>query len=133
VTGAIAVPPLVLGTAVLFWVAGFDTLYALQDVDFDRQAGLFSIPSRLGVPAALRLARLFHFLTLVGFALLVPLLGLGALYGAGLLLAAGLLTWEHALLARRGLAKLDVAFFGVNGVLSIVMLVATLADLVLRT
>ncbi len=132
VTGRLAVAPLLLGGSVLFWVAGFDILYALLDVEFDRRMGLFSIPARLGVSAGLWLARLFHLFTLAGFALLVPLLGLGLVYQAGLLLAAGLLAYEHLLLARRGLAKLDVAFFNVNGVLSVAMLLATLADLLIR-
>jgi 4-hydroxybenzoate polyprenyltransferase len=129
VTGRLAAAPLVLGASVLFWVAGFDILYALLDVEFDRRTGLFSIPARLGVPAGLWLARLFHLITVVGFALLVPLLGLGRIYQAGLLLAAGLMAYEHLLLARRGLSKLDVAFFNVNGVLSVAMFLATLADL----
>lgn len=132
VTGRLDLAPLVLGAAVLFWVAGFDILYALLDVEFDRRTGLFSIPALLGVPAALWLARLFHLLTLLGLLLLIPLLDLGWAYRAGLLLAAGLLLYEHLLLARQGLAKLDVAFFNVNGILSAAMLLATLADLLLR-
>jgi 4-hydroxybenzoate polyprenyltransferase len=132
VTGRLAAAPAVLGAAVLFWVAGFDILYALLDVEFDRRTGLFSIPARLGVPAAVWLARLFHLLTLVGLLLLVPLLGLGWAYRAGLLFAAALLTYEHLLLARHGLKKLDVAFFNVNGILSVAMLLATVADLLLR-
>ncbi|MFB3816689.1 MAG: UbiA-like polyprenyltransferase [Candidatus Methylomirabilales bacterium] len=131
VTGRLTLAPVVLGAAVLFWVAGFDILYALLDVEFDRRTGLFSIPARLGVPAALWLARLFHLLTLLGLLLLIPLLGLGWAYRAGLVLAAALLTYEHLLLARHGLKKLDVAFFNVNGVLSVAMLLATLADLLL--
>jgi 4-hydroxybenzoate polyprenyltransferase len=132
VAGQFAAAPLVLGAAVIFWVAGFDILYALLDVEFDRRTGLCSIPARLGVPAALWLARLFHLLTLLGLVLLIPLLGLGWTYRAGVLLAAALLTYEHLLLARHGLKKLDVAFFNVNGVLSLAMLVATVADLLLR-
>jgi 4-hydroxybenzoate polyprenyltransferase len=131
VTGQLDLAPLVLGAAVLFWVAGFDVLYALLDVEFDRRTGLFSIPARLGAPAALWLARLFHLLTLAGLLLLVPLLGLGWAYRAGLVLAAALLTYEHLLLARHGLKKLDVAFFNVNGILSVAMFLATVADLLL--
>jgi len=132
VRGSVGLPPLILFATVLFWAAGFDTIYALLDVDFDRQAGLFSIPARFGVPAALGLARLFHLITLAGFLLLVPLLGLGWPYRAGLVLAGGLLAYEHYLLARAGLGKLNVAFFNVNGILSLTMLAATLADVLLR-
>lgn len=131
VTGRIALSPVVLGVAVLFWVAGFDILYALMDIEFDRQTGLFSIPVRLGVNGGVLVARLFHALTVSCLALLIPLLGLGSVYAVGLLLAAALLAYEHFLLHRHGLAKLDVAFFNVNGALSIGMFLFTLGDLLL--
>jgi 4-hydroxybenzoate polyprenyltransferase len=129
VTGRIALPAVVLGVAVLFWVAGFDILYALMDIEFDRQSGLFSIPARLGVNGGILVARLFHALTVGCLALLIPLLGLGSVYATGLLLAVALLAYEHFLLHRHGLAKLDLAFFNVNGALSIGMFLFTLGDL----
>ncbi|MBI4198903.1 MAG: UbiA family prenyltransferase [Chloroflexi bacterium] len=131
VMGRIALPAVVLGGAVLFWVAGFDILYALMDIEFDRRTGLLSIPARLGVNGGVLVARLFHALTVGGLALLIPLLGLGSVYAVGLLLAATLLAYEHFLLHRHGLAKLDVAFFNVNGALSIGMFLFTLGDLLL--
>ena len=131
VRGEIAVPALVLGLGVLFWVAGFDILYAFQDVDFDRRTGLFSIPARLGTAQGLILAGIFHGLTVCCLTLLIPLLRLGPIYWLGLLCAAILLLYEHRLVHRHGLAKLDTAFFNVNGVLSIGMLLATVGDLVL--
>jgi 4-hydroxybenzoate polyprenyltransferase len=132
VTGSIALPALLLGLAVLFWVGGFDILYALMDIDFDRRTGLFSIPARLGAPGGMAVARLFHLLTAAFLALLIPVLGLGPLYLLGLCLAVGLLAYEHWLLHRFGLAKLDLAFFNVNGALSIGLFLCTLGDRLLR-
>jgi len=131
VRGEIAAPALVLGLGVLFWVAGFDILYAFQDVDFDRRAGLFSIPARFGTAKGLLIAGIFHSVTVCCLALLIFPLRLGPIYAIGLLCAAILLLYEHRLVHRHGLAKLDTAFFNVNGVLSIGMLLATLGDLVL--
>jgi len=131
VRGEIAAPALVLGLGVLFWVAGFDILYAFQDVDFDRRAGLFSIPAWLGTAKGLIIAGIFHALTVCCLALLIPLLRLGPIYGIGLVCAAILLLYEHRLVHRHGLSKLDVAFFNVNGVLSIGLLLATVGDLFL--
>jgi 4-hydroxybenzoate polyprenyltransferase len=128
VRGTLGMPALLLALAVLFWVAGFDILYAVMDIDFDRRTGLFSIPARLGVRGGMAVARLFHLLTAVFLLLLVPLLGLGTLYRLGLCLAVGLLTYEHWLLYRFGLAKLDLAFFNVNGALSIGLFLFTLGD-----
>jgi 4-hydroxybenzoate polyprenyltransferase len=129
VRGEIAPPALVLGLGVLFWVAGFDILYAFQDIDFDRRTGLFSIPAWLGTAKGLIIAAIFHGVTVGCLAVLIPLLRLGPVYGVGLACAALLLLYEHRLVHRHGLAKLDMAFFNVNGILSIGMLLATLGDL----
>jgi len=131
VTGRVALPALILGTAVLFWVAGFDILYALMDIEFDRRTGLFSIPARLGAQGGLAAAGLCHMLTVLCLALMVPLLGLGKVYLAGLFLAMALLLYEHWLLYRHGLTKLNVAFFNVNGALSIGLFLFTLGDLLI--
>lgn len=131
VAGRLALAPLILGAAVLFWVAGFDVLYALLDIEFDRKTGLFSLPARLGEQGGLAVARLFHGLTLVGFAALIPLLRLGPVYAAGLLVASALLVYQHVLLHRHGLAKVEVACFNVNAVLSIGMFLSALGDLLL--
>ncbi len=131
VTGRIAAAAVVLGLAVLFWVAGFDILYALMDIEFDRRSGLFSIPARLGVNGGILIARLFHTLTVGCLALLIPLSRLGSVYATGLFLAVLLLAYEHFLLHRHGLAKLDVAFFNVNGTLGIGVFLFTLGDLLL--
>ena len=129
VTGRPAWPPAILGIAVLFWVAGFDVLYALADLEFDRRTGLQSIPARLGVGPSLTVARLCHAATLACLGLLPMALNLGALYLAGWLGAVGLLSYEHLLVYRHGLARLDVAFFNVNGTLSVGLFLFTLGDL----
>ena len=131
ITGQFALPALVLGTAVLFWVAGFDVLYALMDIEFDRRMGLFSIPARLGEHGGMAVAGLCHIATVVCLALLIPLLSLGKVYLAGLFLAMALLLYEHWLLYRHGLTNLNVAFFNVNGGLSIGMFLFTLGDLLI--
>lgn len=112
--------PLLLGLAVLFWVAGFDIFYACQDVDFDRKAQLHSVPARLGVPLSLRLAAVCH-AVMVG--LLVGLFWaspqLGWVYLSGVLAVAGLLIYEHWLVRPDDLSRVNQAFFQVNGVISV--------------
>ncbi len=132
VTGGIAVPPGLLCLAVLFWVAGFDILYAFADIEFDRQTGLFSIPARWGVTTGRVVSAAFHGVTILCLAALIPLLGLGWIYRLGLGAAAALLGMEHLLIRRHGLAKLDLAFFNVNGIVSLGMFVSTLLDVLLR-
>jgi 4-hydroxybenzoate polyprenyltransferase len=124
-----AIAPLCL--AVVCWLAGFDVLYALQDLDFDRRAGLHSIPARLGVARSLRVARALHAGTVLLLAALPLALPLGGWYLAGVAAIAALLAYEHALLAPDDLSKLDVAFFNVNGTISLTFLAVTLLDLLL--
>jgi len=128
VRGEAEFPAFLLGLAVLFWVAGFDILYALQDLDFDRASGLHSIPAALGVSGSLWTARFFH-LAACGF--LVALyfcLHLGPWYLAGLAAACGMLCYEHWLLRGGDLGKLDAAFFSMNGYISVTLCLATLLD-----
>lgn len=122
--------PAVLGAAVLVWVAGFDILYSCQDADFDRAAGLHSVPARLGVRGALRVAAACH---AVMFALLV-VLGfvsprLGPIYLAGLAPVAVLLIWQHRLVSPTDLSRVNVAFFRLNAVISFGLLALVLAQL----
>jgi 4-hydroxybenzoate polyprenyltransferase len=123
--------PLVLGLAVFFWVAGFDIIYACQDVEFDRRARLSSVPARLGVKAALRVAMLCHLATL---ALLVGLYWaasphLGVLYLVAVGAIALLLIYEHALVRPEDLSRVNQAFFHVNAVISVGLLVVVLVEL----
>lgn len=131
VTGAFDLPLFILGLAVLTWVAGFDILYALADIDFDRHHGLHSIPARFGPKAGILLSRILHLFTILLLALLIPLYGLGPLYLVGLAFSSALLFYEHFLLGRYGMAKLEVAFFNVNGVFSFSLFFFTLLDFLL--
>ncbi len=129
IAGNVAWPPVLLGLAVMAWVAGFDIIYACQDADFDRSAGLQSIPRLLGVRRALWTAAAFH------AAMIVPLIGLGLIYPLGLLYflgvagVAGLLLYEHALVRPDDLSRVNQAFFHVNAWISIGLLCATVLDL----
>jgi len=129
IRGEVSLAPLLLGAAVLFWVAGFDILYALQDLEFDRQAGLHSIPVSLGVNGSLWLARIF---SLVMIALLLRLwvvLGLGTPFICGIAAVSGLIFYEHWLLRNGDLARLDLAFFTMNGYVSIIIFIATVVEI----
>jgi len=117
-----------LGLAVLFWVAGFDVFYALQDLDFDRDKGLHSIPVKLGVTRSLWLVRGFHVM-MVFLLLLLPIgTGLGWIYLLGVVVVAGLLVYEHRLVKPDDLSKLDAAFFNMNGYVSVAIFFFTLVD-----
>lgn len=129
--GTIELPAIVLGLLVLFWVAGFDILYALQDLDYDRSVGLHSIPVALGVSGSLWLARLFHLITIGLLVWLTVLLGLGSWFWLGCGLMTAMLLYEHWLLRAGDLTKLDAAFFTMNGYISLTFLAATAADLFL--
>lgn len=131
VTGEVAWTPAVLGLAVAFWVAGFDVLYACQDVDFDRRAGLHSIPQRFGVERALKLSTAFHMAMMVCLAAVVALAPVGPLFLSGVLVTAALLAYEHRLVKPGNLSKLDEAFFTVNGLVSVVLFVCGALDLAL--
>ena len=125
-------PAVILGAAVLAWVSGFDMIYACQDAEFDRSARLRSIPARLGVLGALRLAAVCHLLTLVALATLplaCPQVQLGWLYAAGVAVVAGLLIYEHALVRADDLTRVNVAFFNINVVISIGLFLVGTIDL----
>lgn len=121
VTGSVAAPPLVLGSAVALWVAGFDIIYSLQDESFDRVRGLHSAPSRLGGRRALLLARALHAAALAGFAVFAMMAGGGWLRLAAVAAAGILLVRQHRLVSPGDLRAVDAAFFTTNGVLSVVM------------
>ena len=124
---------LLLTAAVTFWVGGFDILYACQDYEFDRQAGLHSLPRYFGIHGALWIARSFH-LIMVGFLvalLMVFALGKFALVGVGIVVL--LLLYEHSLVKPNDLSRLNAAFFTMNGVISVLFFVFVAADLLTRT
>jgi 4-hydroxybenzoate polyprenyltransferase len=127
IRGRLEAPPVVLGLAVLFWVAGFDTIYACQDEAFDRAEGLHSLPARLGTRRALVLARFFHVAAVALLAGLYALVPLHPLYLGGVSAVAGLLVYEHSLVRADDLSRIDAAFFTVNGWISLGYFVVTLA------
>jgi 4-hydroxybenzoate polyprenyltransferase len=131
IRGAVELPSILLGLAVLFWVAGFDILYALQDLEFDRSAGLHSIPVRVGVGGSLWLARLLSLLMVIFLVWLHLLLQLGGFFLAGIILATLLLCYEHWLLRNGDLSRLDMAFFTMNGYISIIVFGATFLEMVI--
>ena len=129
IRGELAWPPILLGGAVLFWVSGFDIIYACQDVEFDRHAGLQSVPARWGVAGALRIAAGCHAVMLVLLLLLPVTFPLGYLYVSGVGAIALLLIYEHALVRPDDLTRVNLAFFKVNAVVSVGLLAVGLADL----
>ncbi len=119
VKGELGPPVLALSLAVLFWVAGFDILYALQDEEFDRQVGLFSLPARVGPRWACRAAACCHLFAALGFALTGWLAALGWLYGGAVLLSALILGVQYLLLSSREFLRLPPAFFTLNGLVAV--------------
>jgi 4-hydroxybenzoate polyprenyltransferase len=130
VTNELPLEAWLLGAAVAVWVAGFDVLYALFDLEHDRAHGLHSVPARFGVPATFAVARACHVLTVVFLALAGALLGVGLLYWLGVAAVAGLLLYEHSLVSPRDTTRLDMAFFGMNGIISVTFFAFVLADVI---
>ena len=121
-----------LVAAVMTWGGGFDVLYALQDVDFDREQGLHSLPAAIGVRNAIQVSRRLHAATVGFLAIVVSAAvgvgGAGWISYAGIVAVAGLLTYEHTLVSEEDLSRLDAAFFTMNGVISIVFFLFILVD-----
>jgi 4-hydroxybenzoate polyprenyltransferase len=124
------VSPLLLGGAVMFWVAGFDILYATQDAEFDRVSKLHSIPARFGVARSLRIAAACHIVMWLLLAMLTYASPhLGAIFASGLIVLAAMLIYQHVLVRPDDLTRVNRAFFQVNAVISIGMLVLAIAQL----
>ena len=116
----------------MFWVAGFDLIYALQDIEFDRKAKLFSLPSKLGIGPALRISTLFHGATVILLIATAMLTDLGWIAFAGIAIVAGILYWEHRLVTPQDLSRINVAFFNLNGYISILLLLTFAGDILIR-
>jgi 4-hydroxybenzoate polyprenyltransferase len=129
VRGSLDVRILLLTAAVTFWVAGFDVLYSCQDYDYDRDAGLHSVPRYFGIAGALWVARLFHVIMLGLLIALIVAFGLGKLAAAGVFAVAVLLAYEHSLVSSNDLSKLNAAFFTMNGVISVLFFFFVAGDL----
>ena len=132
VTGRFAATPVVLGLAVLFWVAGFDVIYCLQDEAFDRAHGLFSLPARLGARRALDLSTVFHAVSLALLYGVFVLSGGGPLFGAGVVLAGIFLVRQHVLVSPKDISRVNGAFFTANGWLSVAVFLCGALDVFLR-
>lgn len=131
-TGVFDFAPILLSLAVLFWVAGFDIIYALQDESFDKEQGLRSIPVKLGGKDALRLSRIFHLITSTLIISLGWIMEGGIYFMVGTILFICLLIYQHTLVRHDDLRKVNLAFFTTNGIASIVFGVFAIIDLLLR-
>lgn len=126
-TDTLAWPAALLGVAVATWVAGFDIIYSCQDADFDRGAGLHSVPAALGVAGALRVSIGLHLVTAACLVALPAVVSLGAAYWAGVAVVVTVLSYEHAIVSADDLSRVNKAFFDLNGYISLVFLAAVLA------
>jgi 4-hydroxybenzoate polyprenyltransferase len=133
VRGDVTATPLLLAAAVLLWVAGFDVLYALQDLDFDRRTGLYSVPARFGVAGALWISAAFH-AAMLGLLALLPRVyppGLGPGYWVGWAGCLALVAYQHWVVRPGDLSRLNAAFFQANGALAVWLFAATALDILL--
>jgi 4-hydroxybenzoate polyprenyltransferase len=132
VRGDLTLEPLLLSAAVMLWTAGFDILYACQDAEFDRRAGLYSIPSRLGIARALWVGRGLHALMFASLVAFYFLAGGGALGFAGVVASGGLLVYQHAIVRASDLSRLNAAFFTTNAFVSVILLVTVGGGILLQ-
>jgi 4-hydroxybenzoate polyprenyltransferase len=129
VRGDLGAPALWLTLAVATWIGGFDILYALGDREFDRSAGIRSIPARFGVPTSLLLSAALHLVTVLALVAAGRAAGLGVIYFCGVAVVLALLVYEHSIVRPSDLSRVDVAFFNLNGYVSLAYFAATLAEL----
>lgn len=132
ITGKINLPGVILAIAVASWVAGFDIIYSCQDWEFDKENKLHSIPVEFGLEKALIISKLFHIIAPAMFVIIGLIMNFGIIYYVGVLIAISLLLYEHSLVRPNDLTKIDMAFFNMNGYLSVVMFVFTLIDLIIK-
>jgi 4-hydroxybenzoate polyprenyltransferase len=132
VRGAFAWPPVLLSAAVMFWIAGFDIIYAMQDLEFDRENGLYSLPARLGAAPALTLSTVFHAATIALLLATAYWMELGTIAYAGIAVVAGILFWEHRIVKPNDLSRVNVAFFSLNGYVSVLLLLTFATDILMR-
>jgi len=130
-TGTISPVAILLFLVVMFWTAGFDIIYATQDADYDRENGLHSVPARFGIKKALMIARGSHVISIVALVLLSLTSPLGWIFFLGAMICAGIMIYEHSLVSHNDLSKVNVAFFTMNGIISMLMLAFTIGDFML--
>ena len=131
VTGSLAIVPVLLFLAVTFWVAGFDIIYAYQDLEFDKSFGLHSIPKRFGMKGGLLMSSMFHGLMIILLLITMPLANLGMVFMAGVAVIAALLAYEHRIVKPDNLEKVGVAFFNINAIISLCFFVFIATDVLL--
>ncbi|WP_233096606.1 UbiA-like polyprenyltransferase [Fictibacillus halophilus] len=130
-TGTLSPEAFLLFIGVLFWTAGFDVIYATQDAEYDKSHGLYSIPSSFGIANGLMTARWLHVASFIAFVSLGVVSGMGWIYYLGVFISGAIMVYEHSLVKPHDLSKLDVAFFTMNGVLSVVMFIFSVGDLLI--
>ena len=128
IKGSIAILPIVLGAGVCFWTAGFDIIYATQDLGFDQKEGIHSIPASFGLKNALAISRPFHLITIISFILTGILGKMGLFYWAGILATSLLLIYEHSLISENDLSRVNMAFFSVNSLVSLILFISSVVD-----
>jgi len=121
--------PMLIGLAVLLWTTGFDIIYACQDLDFDRRHGLYSIPTRFGIRGALWLSSALHVVTVAILIAIAPLTGFGILYLVGVGIVSIILIYEHVIVKPNDLSRVNLAFFTLNGMVSLVLMALSVADI----
>lgn len=132
IQGRFALLPIVLGIGVSFWVAGFDIIYACLDYDFDKNIGLYSIPKNFGIFWALIVSILFHIVTVICFLLVGVMADLGALYVAGCILTILFLIYEHLIVRPGDLSRVEMSFFTMNGIVSIVLSITAIGAILIK-
>ena len=128
VKGEIALAPFILAFAVLLWTAGFDVIYSCQDLQHDIKAELYSIPKKMGIKNSLRLSSILHFLMVIVLIIFMYFTNLGIIYFGGVCFVCIMLFYEHSLIKPHDLSKVNMAFFTVNGLISILLMIVTLVD-----
>ena len=132
IRGELTAIPLMLGLAVGLWVAGFDVIYACQDIDFDRKTGLYSLPQRFGIKSALITSALMHVGTILVLGWIMHRSSLGWISYLGVLIVAALLVYEHSIVKPDDLSRVNTAFFTINGFISILLFIITTIDVLTK-
>jgi len=133
IKGQFDVLPLLLGLAVMLWTAGFDIIYACQDFDFDRRRGLYSIPAQFGIYAALWISTALHVITVILLVVIWHVSPLGLIYLVGVGLVSAILIYEHAIVKPYDLSRVNLAFFTLNGAVSLILMFLAVADVLIAT
>ena len=131
VTGELALAPIILGAVVTLWIAGFDIIYATQDIDFDRKVGLFSIPAKFGLKGSLYISSLFHFVMIILLISLYFIMQIGWLYLFGIFISSILLALEHYIVSPSNEKTMKIASYNINKVVSVLIFIFTMLDFVI--